>query len=76
MANICHKEDWKGRCCCNCKHQRVIMKHPWNLGAAKGKATESMGFGCAVPEFDLVDGRKTIMFMDREHSLCEMHERL
>lgn len=66
----CCKTEWKGRCCCNCVNQFEVMKHPWNEGAGKGRITETMGYGCRPPEF----ASRTIIFFDRQHGLCEMHE--
>lgn len=68
----CCKPDWNGRCCCNCKHQAHVMKHPWNKGKAKGEVTEQMGFACAPPDF-IEDGIRKVIYMDSQHGLCEMH---
>lgn len=34
MGDKCSEEgSWHGgECCCNCKYQSNIMKHPWNNG--------------------------------------------
>ena len=74
MTEKCFK-GWKeedgnraGSCCCSCKWQRQIVKHPWNKNPmAKGRITELMGYGCAVPEMP------AIVFFDAEHSMCEMY---
>ena len=66
----CMKSEWKDSCCCNCRYQRTIKKHPWNDGAGKGSISEAMGFGCQPPEFD----QRTVIFFDSGHGLCEMHE--
>lgn len=63
----------KGRCCCNCDHQMLAMKHPWNDGAAKGRVTEVFGALCAVPDMS-EEGRRTAVFFDSGHGKCEMHE--
>lgn len=68
MTDKCMKPEWHDRCCCNCQHQRVIFKHPWNKGEAKGSCTEIMGFGCGV------EGMQIVIFKDSFHGLCEMHE--
>lgn len=52
----------KGRCCCNCKHQMLAMKHPWNEGAAKGRVTEIMGALCAMPDMVSAEGRRQAVF--------------
>lgn len=59
-----------GRCCCNCKWQRSISGHPWNKTPAfYGRVTGIIAWGCTAPDMD------SITLFEREHSLCEMHER-
>ena len=59
----------QGRCCCNCKWQRPISGHPWNInGAVKSKVSTTIGWGCTVPDMT------NITFFEKEHSMCEMHE--
>lgn len=74
MGMNCQKDAHKGRCCCNCAHQRVIVKHPWNSGAGKGRVTETMGYGCEPPDFQREDGTREVIFFDGGHGLCEMHD--
>ena len=60
-----------GRCCCNCRYQVEIMSHPWNQmvgGRMKGPVTKVAGYGCMG-----IDPKK-IIFFEREHSMCELHE--
>lgn len=64
----------KGRCCCNCKHQMLAMKHPWNNGEARGRITEVFGSLCAVPDMVSEEGRRQAVFFDGGHGMCEMHE--
>lgn len=59
------------QCCCNCKKQRTIYKHPWNEGAGRGRVTEIMGYGCTASS----DDSQQIIFMDRPHGRCEMHDK-
>ena len=74
-TNLCY-EGWalkdgnsSGRCCCNCKYQRPVVKHPWNKQTwAKGSITESIGWGCTVPEMP------SVVLLEIEHSMCELHE--
>ncbi len=74
MTDACFK-GWKkedgntsGSCCCNCKWQRPIVKHPWNKNPmAKGSITTIMGYGCSVPDMP------GIVFFESEHSMCEMY---
>jgi hypothetical protein len=69
----CMKAEWKGRCCCTCRHQRVIVKHPWNDGTGKGRITETMGYGCEPPDL-AQEECKRVVFFDCGHGLCEMHD--
>lgn len=62
----------EGRCCCNCKHQVKIYKHPWNEGEAKGSIKEILGYGCHDPFLEYP--HNNIIFMDRQHGMCETHE--
>lgn len=60
----------KGKCCCNCKNQVKIMKHPWNKNDfANGHITEQIGYGCAAPEL-----APNIIFFDNAHGMCELYE--
>lgn len=63
--------NYKGTCCCNCKHRLKVMKHPWNKGEAKGRITELMGYACPMGD---EEGSIKLMFLQREHSACELHE--
>ena len=74
MGMSCSKEERKGRCCCTCNHQRVIMKHPWNKGDGKGRIAEVMGYGCEPPDFAQDGGKPSLVFFDGEHGMCEMHD--
>lgn len=65
MENNCANE----MCCCKCKHQRPINKHPFNKGIAKGEVTEQLGYVCLNPDF-----APTTIFLDREHGMCEMFD--
>lgn len=57
-----------GRCCCNCRYQHYIVRHPWNKNIwSKGRITEAMGYGCVSPEME------GIVFFDAKHGMCEMH---
>lgn len=64
----------KGRCCCNCEHQMLAMKHPWNEGKAQGRITDIFGALCAAPEMMSAEGRRQAVFFDTGHGMCEMHE--
>ena len=61
-----------GRCCCNCKWQSRLVKHPWNTEPwAKGSVTEQIGWACTTPEFQ---PNATFFSLAHEHSVCECHE--
>mgnify|MGYP001306920983 CR=1 FL=1 len=64
----------KGRCCCNCEHQMLAMKHPWNAGKAQGRITEIFGALCAVPDMMSAEGRRQAVFFETGHGMCEMHD--
>ena len=66
-------EQWPGQCCCHCKWQRVIMKHPWNKGDGKGRISDVMGYGCEMPEFQTKEGKPQLIFFDNEHGMCECY---
>lgn len=52
------------RCCCKCKNQIKIMKHPGNE-IGKGPVTELFGYACVIEE---------AIFKDNEHGECELFE--
>ena len=61
-----------GRCCCNCKYQVEVMRHPWNTsvgGRMKGNITQNAGWGCRPPDF-----KEKIIFFEEQHSVCEIHD--
>ena len=64
-------------CCCKCKFQVELLKHPWNkLKEARGQISETFGYGCKVfrfPEGKNKHSRK-IVFSDRKHGMCELFE--
>ena len=67
---------YMGSCCCNCKFQVKINKHPINPDFAKGSIKETFGYGCEVFRF-LEDGSNDnqIIFSKSIHGMCEMHVR-
>jgi hypothetical protein len=48
---MCYNKGWKnsGDCCCNCKNQIELFKHPWNE-INKGSCIESTGFYACIVE--------------------------
>jgi hypothetical protein len=63
-----------GRCCCNCRNQLLVVKHPWNSGAAKGPISEPFGAACAADDWISEGGRRVAIFFEDGHGKCEMHE--
>lgn len=64
----CAKEEWNNQCCCNCKFQVRIYKHPLNKESfTKGSILDKIGYGCLFPE-----SIGKVVFMDRRHGLCEV----
>ena len=57
-------------CCCNCKNQVKIKGHPWNQDDMKAPISTVVGYGCQDP---LKDMGRDIIFMDRQHGMCELH---
>lgn len=42
--SYCEISNYNGECCCNCKNQIKLMKHPWNSGFGKGSIREQLGY--------------------------------
>ena len=60
-----------GTCCCNCKYQKKLFKHPWNSNYGKGRISEQMGFVCTVG-FSEDGDTETTVYYELEHGMCEM----
>lgn len=58
-------------CCCKCKNQVIIYKHPSNTGEAKGSISEIFGYGCDVLK---QMGEGGIIFSDVIHGECELFD--
>lgn len=67
--DACCKEEFEG-CCCNCKHQLILHKHPQNKEFGKGSIEETCGYVCTEPE--LCDS-KIGFYFDKKHGMCEFH---
>lgn len=65
-----NKEHFYWGCCCMCRHQIELGKHPWNSGIFKGKISDIFLWACAV--FHAIDNNYTGYVSDREHGCCEM----
>ena len=64
-------EGYKGKCCCNCKCQISLKKHPWNKDPYKGPISEETGLYSCVAEF-VIDGLNTAIISDSKHGFCEL----
>ena len=56
------------QCCCKCKFQHKVMKHPLNKEVGRGSISEVLGYCCHAPEID------DAVFFEQEHGICEMFE--
>ncbi len=61
---------FNGKCCCNCKNQIILTKHPMNSGFGEGSISDICGYVCLNPE--LTEG-KSGMYMQNIHGICEGH---
>ena len=81
MVDCCLKKfDGKWGCCCKCKHQEKISKHPWNKEEfSKGSISESIGWGCTVAmmmdDTDDDCSYPKITFSDTEHGTCTVFQK-
>ncbi len=63
------------KCCCNCKNQIIINKHPWNQVIGKGSILDTLGYGCLAPGF--IDNDKQIaIFFEDNHGMCELYTKI
>lgn len=60
-----------GECCCNCKHQLELFKHPWNI-INKGSVRESTKMYACIVEHLLQDNYNAIIF-EKKHGFCELY---
>lgn len=64
---MCHTAE----CCCVCKNQIELFKHPLNE-KIKGSINESTGiYGCILL-YNMDNVQKGILF-EQKHGSCEMH---
>lgn len=63
----------KGICCCNCKWQSKLVKHPWNQGEFKGRISEQVKDSEGTGMWVCTAQNGVAMTMNTEHSMCEMH---
>jgi hypothetical protein len=58
-------------CCCNCKYQKKIQKHPWNTNDMfKGSIGDFLGWACTA----MLKDTGKIIFFEKRHGLCELHD--
>lgn len=63
----------EGMCCCGCKYQLELFKHPWNK-ENKGSISESTGmFVCTI--FHNMDNSYKGIIYETGHGMCEMHDK-
>ena len=70
MKDKCEK-GYKGMCCCNCKNQIELFKHPWNK-VNRGKVSDSTEMYACIAQFDCDNVRKGVLF-ESKHGMCEMY---
>lgn len=64
-----------GSCCCNCKHQKKLMCHPWNKGFGEGSISKQCGWVCDVMYED-ESNKGEYIFYSFEHGMCELHTKI
>lgn len=71
MGTSCDK-GYQGSCCCNCKHQLVLLRHPWN-NIFKGSISEETGlYACKI--FHEIDKNRKAVVYESKHGSCENWE--
>lgn len=64
-----------GACCCNCKNQLVVTKHPWNKSRRfKGAASELTGLYVCKAFNDMDKNEFRASSFENKHGSCELHE--
>lgn len=69
--NKCDNGWHTGECCCNCKNQIELFKHPWNK-VNKGAINESTGMYACIVQFDCDEVQKGVIF-ENKHGHCELY---
>lgn len=69
--NKCDKGWHSGECCCNCKNQIELFKHPWNK-INKGACSETTNMYACIVQHDC-DQTNTGIIFEKQHGFCEMH---
>jgi hypothetical protein len=73
LLNYKYMAEEHGKCCCNCKNQLKLMKHPMNVVLGEGSITEQLGWVCAA-QFEDGSNEGESYFMDNEHGMCEFYK--
>ena len=61
------------RSCDDCIFQVSIHKHPWNNNEySKGKISEIIAYGCMMPD-DNINNKQRIIMFDHDCGTCEMY---
>ena len=61
-------------CCCNCKNQIELFKHPYNT-LYKGSILDSADlYACIVP-FDMDNNKQEGFIFEDKHGECELYVR-
>ena len=68
----CDKGWHTGECCCNCRYQIELFKHPGNK-TYKGSIMESTGMYVCIGGLDLGGSQKGTLFEDK-HGYCELYK--
>jgi hypothetical protein len=68
MSVKCNNDE----CCCICKNQIELFKHPWNK-INKGSVTDSTNMYVCIVEHNIDKTNKGILF-EKKHSSCELHQ--
>ena len=63
-----HKEP----CCCNCRNQVELFKHPGNM-VYRGSILESTGMYACTSPLNYEDEQYRGILFEEKHGLCEMH---
>ena len=83
--NYSHPGYKDGGCCCNCAHQVLLTKHPFNQTIGKGPISETMGYVCkgmeALVDSEIERGNERYdterklkyTFSESPHGYCELY---
>jgi len=70
MENECNLNKFNG-CCCECKFNIQLNKHPFNKELGAGMMSEKMGYAC-IGFFSV--GEQVAHFFEKEHGMCELFQ--